>query len=503
MHQPPSGADGQLFVVEQPGRVKVVGLDGGGESPFLNIEGKVASGGERGLLSIAFAPDYADSGRFYVYYTAKGGDLTVEEYRRSANDPLQADQSSARTLLDIEHSRFPNHNGGQLQFGPDGFLYVGTGDGGSFGDPERERAGPKQPARQDPAHRPAQRRPLRDPRRQPVQRRARGATRSTRWGCATRGASPSTARPATSSIGDVGQDRREEIDYETAKSLRGANFGWDAFEGFRRYKSPDASQPPRKHEKPIDDYPTSGGNCAVTGGYVSATPSWAPLFGRYVYADHCMGEIRSLIPSPGGARDDGPIGISEPRISSFGEDAAGHVYVVSLAGRVSRLAPGVTESGQPASRTLESAARRMESRDRAPPRPSRSPRRAATAPRLLRETFDVHNPADGSVVETLPIDGPDRVADVVARVRANQPEWEAMGIAGRYEWLGKLRDWLIENGEPVAETMRSETGKVRGDAALETPYLADLINFYGQNGPSSSSPTSTPPPTCRSSGSAS
>src|SRR5687767_453712 len=135
VHQPPSGADGQLFVVEQPGRIKVVNLNGGGESQFLNIEGKVASGGERGLLSIAFAPDYAESGRFYVFYTATGGDLTVEEYRRSAGDRLQADPSSARKLLDIEHSRFPNHNGGQLQFGPDGFLYVGTGDGGSFGDP--------------------------------------------------------------------------------------------------------------------------------------------------------------------------------------------------------------------------------------------------------------------------------------------------------------------------------------------------------------------------------
>jgi acyl-CoA reductase-like NAD-dependent aldehyde dehydrogenase len=99
------------------------------------------------------------------------------------------------------------------------------------------------------------------------------------------------------------------------------------------------------------------------------------------------------------------------------------------------------------------------------------------------ETFDVHNPADGSVVETLTIDPPDRVHEIVARVRAVQPEWEAMGIAGRYEWLGKLRDWLIDNGESVAEIMRSETGKVRGDAALEAPYLADLINFYGQNGP--------------------
>ena len=99
------------------------------------------------------------------------------------------------------------------------------------------------------------------------------------------------------------------------------------------------------------------------------------------------------------------------------------------------------------------------------------------------DSFEVTNPADGSVVRTLDIDSPERVAEVVARVRANQAEWEAMGIAGRYEWLGQLRDWLIENGDSVAELMQRETGKVRGDAALETPYLADLINFYGQNGP--------------------
>ena len=105
---------------------------------------------------------------------------------------------------------------------------------------------------------------------------------------------------------------------------------------------------------------------------------------------------------------------------------------------------------------------------------------AAAAP---ADTFEVHSPADGSVVETLPVDGPERVCEVVARVRTAQPEWEAMGIAGRYRWLGKLRDWLIANGEHVGGIMQAETGKVRADAALETPYLADLINFYGENAP--------------------
>jgi glucose/arabinose dehydrogenase len=337
VHQPPSGADGQLFVVEQPGRVKVVSLDGGGETPFLNIEGKVASGGERGMLSIAFSPDYAESGRFYVFYTATGGDLTVEEYRRSANDPLQADQSTARKLLDIEHSRFPNHNGGQLQFGPDGFLYVGTGDGGSFGDPaenaQDRRSLLGKILRIDPLSGDRYAIPDGNP-----FKKGRGRDEIYALGLRNPWRFSFDRETDDIIIGDVGQDRREEIDYETAKSLRGANFGWDAFEGFRRYKSPDASNPPRKHEKPIEDYPTSGGNCAITGGYVVRDPDLGALMGRYIYADHCNGEIRSLMPSPGGARDDGPVGISEPRIASFGEDAAGHVYVVSLAGRVSRLA---------------------------------------------------------------------------------------------------------------------------------------------------------------------
>ena len=339
VHQPPSGADGQLFVVEQPGRVKVVALDGGGERTFLDIEGKVASGGERGLLSIAFAPDYAESGRFYVYYTATGGDLTVEEYRRAASDPLQADQASARTLLDIEHSRFPNHNGGQLQFGPDGYLYVGTGDGGSFGDP-RENAQDRRSLlgkilRIDPANGDRYAIPDGNP-----FKKGKGRDEIYALGLRNPWRFSFDHETGAIAIGDVGQDRREEIDYETAKSLRGANFGWDAFEGFRRYKSPDASKPPNDHEKPIEDYPTSAGGCAVTGGYVVRDPELGALSGRYVYADHCKGEIRSLIPSPRGARDDRPLGISEPRISSFGEDAAGHVYVVSLTGRVSRLAPG-------------------------------------------------------------------------------------------------------------------------------------------------------------------
>jgi glucose/arabinose dehydrogenase len=339
VHQPPAGADGLLFVVEQAGRIKAMELESGDQHTFLEIAGKVSSGGERGLLSVAFAPDYASSGKFYVYYTGQGGDLVIEEYRRSG-DPLAADQSSARKLLEIEHSQFANHNGGQLQFGPDGMLYVGTGDGGSFGDPAENaqsrnsllgkllRIDPSRGKRYGiPKGNPFKGRKGRD------EIYARGLRNP--WRFSFDGASKHIV------IGDVGQDRREEIDYETLKGARGANFGWDAFEGSARYRSPDASKPPKRHDEPIEDYPNAGGNCAITGGYVVHDPNLPSLEGRYVYADHCGGVIRSLVPKLGGGRDDRPVGPQEASISSFGEDAAGHVYVASLSsGRVSLLAPG-------------------------------------------------------------------------------------------------------------------------------------------------------------------
>ena len=338
--QPSSGADGLLFVVEQPGRIKVVEMASGNESTFLDIAGKVASGGERGLLSVAFAPDFAQSGLFYVYYTAQGGDIRVEQYRRSAADALRADESSARRVIEIEHSRFANHNGGQLQFGPDGYLYVGTGDGGSFGDPRENAQNPKRLLGKLLRIDPSGGDPYAIPSDNPYVGR-KGRDEVYALGLRNPWRFSFDSESGKILIGDVGQDRREEIDAESPQSLRGANFGWDAFEGFRRYHSADASKPPRKSEKPIEDYSSGGGNCAVTGGYVVHDPALPALAGRYVYADFCGGELRSLIPDLGGAHDDDPLGVSESDISSFGEDAAGHIYVTSLSsGRVSRLVPG-------------------------------------------------------------------------------------------------------------------------------------------------------------------
>ena len=173
----PAGDGERLFVVEQSGRIRLVRAGTLSTPDFLDLTTLVLGGGERGLLSMAFAPDYAASGRFYVYYTAKdpAGELTIAEYRRSANPDVA--EASGRIVLSIPHP-VGNHNGGQLQFGPDGYLYIATGDGGGGGDPDRQRSEPQLVARQASARRPEarpERRVLHHPGRQSLRRAGRSA----------------------------------------------------------------------------------------------------------------------------------------------------------------------------------------------------------------------------------------------------------------------------------------------------------------------------------------
>jgi hypothetical protein len=242
-------------------------------------------------------------------------------------------------VIEIRHRRYSNHNGGQLQFGPDGHLYMATGDGGSFGDPS-ENAQSKgsllgKLLRIDPT--PGKR------------RRGHGVPRSNPY-VNGKGENEIYARGLRNPwrfsfdgnrivIADVGQDRREEIDYETIDGARGANFGWDAFEGSSRYRSPDASRPPKRHSRPIAEYGHGGGRCSITGGYVVRDPSLPALRGRYVYGDLCSGEIRSLVPELDGGRDDRRVAVPpQPGLATFGEDAAGRVYYASASsGRVFML----------------------------------------------------------------------------------------------------------------------------------------------------------------------
>jgi len=314
----PPGDSHDLFVVEQPGRVIVVHAGKPVARPFLDLSGQVSCCGEQGLLSIAFAPDYTRSGRLYADYTDAAGNTKVVEFRRSAEDPLSADPLSARTVLSV-HQPYSNHNGGQLQFGPDGRLYVGLGDGGSEGDPDR--------VGQDPAS-PLAKILVLDPRRP-------GAAPAT-FASGLRNPWRFSFDRSTGDlwIGDVGQDRFEEVDGLTLKDANGANFGWSAFEGDARYNA-DQSAPGAV--APVLTY-THADGCSVTGGYVVRDPSLPTLYGRYVYGDFCAGVLRSFTARPGqAATDDRALGVQVPSLSSFGQDSSGHVYAASLEGPVYRL----------------------------------------------------------------------------------------------------------------------------------------------------------------------
>jgi glucose/arabinose dehydrogenase len=332
-----------LFVVEQPGRVAV--LRGGRRlrRPFLDLRGQVSTGGERGLLSIAFPPDYARSRRFYVYYTDLAGDIRVDEFKRAS--ATRAAPGSRREVIVIPHPVNANHNGGQLQFLGD-LLYLGTGDGGSAGDPPNNAQNKEvllgKLLRIDP--RPSGGRPYSVPADNPfVGKPGRdeiysyGLRNPFRFSFDTAG-----GRQPRLAIGDVGQSEFEEIDYTTVAGARGANFGWDAFEGFSKYTGENSGTPdPGGTVKPILAYGhgRGGGSCSVIGGYVVADPRLRGLYGRYVYTDFCDGRLRSLVPHLRRAGDNRPLGLRISSPTSFGEDGRHRLYVTSLEGPVFRIVP--------------------------------------------------------------------------------------------------------------------------------------------------------------------
>jgi glucose/arabinose dehydrogenase len=329
----PPGDRRRLFVVEQAGRIRVV-VDGHVRArPFLDIHRRVSSGGERGLLSMAFAPDYARSGRFYVDYTDTNGDSRIVEYRRASAD--RADPSSARQLI-FQRQPEPNHNGGLLLFGPDGRLYVGFGDGGGGGDRHGARGNGQNLGtllgkilRIDP--RPSGGRPYGIPRDNPFVGR-RGA-RPEIWAYGLRNPWRFTfASKGRLIIADVGQDAVEEVDVVRGG---GANLGWRVFEGNTRYtpgeRAPGAIAPviTRRH---------ADGWCSITGGVVVRDRRLA-LHGRYLFGDYCRGRIESARIVGLHARDVRATALKVGALSSFGEDGRGRAYAVSLDGPVYRIVP--------------------------------------------------------------------------------------------------------------------------------------------------------------------
>jgi glucose/arabinose dehydrogenase len=333
--QPP-GDDGDLYVIEQEGRIQVL-HDGRVEpQPFLDISADVLSGGEQGLLSVAFAPDYTKSGRFYVDFTSRegDGDTRIVEYRRSEGSPLRADPASRRDVLRIDQP-YPNHNGGLVAFGPDDLLYIGMGDGGDAGDPHRNGQSLKtllaKILRIDPSQDGG--RPYRVPADNPFVGRSGARGEIYAYGLRNPWRFSFDRRTRAAVIGDVGQDELEEIDYVDFADLSGANFGWSAFEGESRFNT---DQQADDAISPILGYGRDRG-CSVTGGYVVRDPSLPSLRGRYVYGDYCEGELRSFVPSRERAQGDRPLGVTVASLSSFGEDNAGRIYATSLDGPVYRL----------------------------------------------------------------------------------------------------------------------------------------------------------------------
>lgn len=331
------GDRGHLFVVEQTGKVQVLSDDGTSPKPFLDLSNEVSCCGEQGLLSIAFAPDYAKSGLVYVDYTDRAGDTRVVEYRRSSSDPLTVDPASRRVVLRVNQP-FPNHNGGLVLFGPDDLLYVGLGDGGSEGDPDRtgQDLGTLlgKVLRIDP--RAGGGRPYSVPASNPFVDRPGARPEIYSYGLRNPWRFSFDRLTQAFSVGDVGQNRFEEIDLVRRGAGRGADFGWSAYEGFARFNTdqtaPDAVPPVLAYSH--DD------GCSVTGGYVVRDTSLRSLYGRYLYGDYCAGELRSFPAEPDRqATDDRPLGLDVPSLSSFGEDDAGRIYATSLDGPVYRLDP--------------------------------------------------------------------------------------------------------------------------------------------------------------------
>ena len=320
---------GRLFILEQPGRIRILPTNGGLQAiPFLDISGRIGSGGsEQGLLGLAFHPEFARNGYFYVNYTDLNGNTHISRFTGSGDS---ADPESEKNLLTVKQP-FPNHNGGALAFGPDGFLYIGLGDGGSAGDPYGNAQSSNSLLGKilridvnngDPYAVPGDNSYASD-----------GAGYKEIWASGVRNPWRFSFDKLTGDlwIGDVGQNLWEEIDFVRALTPGGLNFGWNKMEATHPYKGVAGPE----FTAPIAEYPHAA-ECSVTGGYVyrgAAMPDWQ---GVYFYGDYCSGAMWGLTSPPQGAQ---PTLLFQTgfRISTFGTDEAGELYAADYNGAIYRL----------------------------------------------------------------------------------------------------------------------------------------------------------------------
>jgi len=345
---------GRIFIIEQPGRIRIVKNGVVQPTPFLDITSRVNSAGsEQGLLSVAFPPGFASKGYFFVDYTDMTGiaNTVVARYHVTAN-PDVADPNSEEIVLGITQP-YANHNGGQLQFGPDGYLYIGMGDGGSGGDPQNNAQTPsvllgkilridtEQTAPPSPPsggsllyYFPAIAKTFSIasytvPATNPYTQTA--GYRGEIWALGLRNPWRFSFDRSTGDlyIADVGQNAWEEVDFQSASSAGGENYGWRILEGTHCYNPSSGCVPPARYSAPVAEYSHSFG-CSVTGGYVYRGPGNAAMQGIYFYGDYCTGRIWGLQNAGGWQTQQ----LAQPsiNISTFGEDEAGNLYVASYSG---------------------------------------------------------------------------------------------------------------------------------------------------------------------------
>ena len=324
--------DARVFITLQRGQIVIYDGTRMLATPFLDIQNLVTCCDERGLLSVAFHPQYRDNGLFFVYYIDRNTDVTIARYRVSSADANRADPNSAQILLTISHRDFGNHDGGQLQFGPDGYLYAGTGDGGGAGDPldngQNLNSLLAKLIRIDVDSASLYAIPASNP------FVNRSDARGEIWAYGLRNPWRFSFDRETGDlwIADVGQNSWEEIDLQPATSIGGENYGWHLMEGKHCFR-PGTNCNDGTLTLPILEYDHSGSRCSLTGGYRYRGARFPRMQGLYIYGDYCTGTISAATLQGTTWTTKSLIATSFP-ISTFGEDFAGEIYVANYGGGV-------------------------------------------------------------------------------------------------------------------------------------------------------------------------
>jgi glucose/arabinose dehydrogenase len=341
MTAPPNDST-RLFIVQLGGLIRVFDVVGGSllTDPFLNVSSLLSTDGERGLLGMAFDSDYGTNLRFYVFYTNTTGDIVIARYLRNATDANLADSSSATILLTVEHSAESNHNGGMLAFGPDGCLYAGVGDGGDGGDPNND--GQNQNTRLGKILRIDS--TLGGPCANSISNPFVTGGAPEVWSLGLRNPWRFSFDRQTNDlyIGDVGENEREEVNVSIAPNAgRALNYGWRLMEGTLCF-NPSSNCNPGGLTLPILGYSHASGACSVTGGYVYRGDAMPSLRGTYFYGDFCSGFVRSFRYQNGQPTEQTEWPLLSPSgslVTSFGEDAAGELYVMTKGGCLFKFIP--------------------------------------------------------------------------------------------------------------------------------------------------------------------